>query len=686
MEHPFLELLEGDKRKIKRIILPKPVQTTLHYFGEEIPVQLVNYSFSGMGLYIPSEYTKDEKVILAESKLMFPQTEFMGHLVYQKRKDNQVIQVGFALPREEKSRYLFKLNDPDWDEVSDVETVKNIYTDLTLIPFKYKVEIFQNKSAISFYPTKMTDSGTLIGEFDQTIQGKVQLGEAYCNFDLFQTYHVFQTQVLKLDDKNVEIRLSPKVYRLLRRETLRVEKKERDYELKVTLTSKILDQEFIDDQVFDYSEHGISLIDTEGKYAFPKGMPIEKITVDIKDQGTIMGEGVVRNYVWNPELKKYVIGLHFIKGGEPNITNWNNFILKARYPTLDFQYKDEDHKKIWDLFESSGYLDLKARDEFDDVREWTRETWKKLSETGSKFSRRIKIESDNHIVAHLQMDRMFPNTWYLHHLAIDPKSNKTIGKDIYFVSTDVFFGEKSEYLLTLTELSKKWNQKNYYDFIKQYPNPSFHDLEKFHLFEINIQDFSNYPSKTNYDINFADKYELKYIQKFLENNSSDLLFKAYSYDDDFELLNFKKELAQHGIERDRKFVVLKEKNKILGFSQLESCTSGINILSYFDLIYLFSTEEVSDDKKLEVFKNLINESTKYYKSKGKDKITLTVHGFEPDKISAKGVKYICEDLRWISLTSLSKKYQSFSKNLYGHMLLKRESIRERIKIKNEKKS
>ncbi|MEZ4819149.1 MAG: PilZ domain-containing protein [Bdellovibrionota bacterium] len=108
MDHPFLEILSGDKRKIKRIDLPRPVDTTLNYLGEMIPVKMVDFSFSGVGLYVPVEYTKNEKIILTESHLQFPQHKFEGQLVYQQRKDDGIIQVGFSLPVNLKQSYLFK--------------------------------------------------------------------------------------------------------------------------------------------------------------------------------------------------------------------------------------------------------------------------------------------------------------------------------------------------------------------------------------------------------------------------------------------------------------------------------------------------------------------------------------------------------------------------------------------------
>jgi len=56
---------------------------------------------------------------------------------------------------------------------------------------------------------------------------------------------------------------------------------------------------------------------------------------------------------------------------------------------LKFDYKEEDHKGIWDLLDRSGYLDLKPREAFKHVTNLSKITWKKLSDAGTQISKRV---------------------------------------------------------------------------------------------------------------------------------------------------------------------------------------------------------------------------------------------------------------------------------------------------------
>lgn len=680
MDHPFLEILSGDKRKVKRIELPTPVDTILDYLGEKVPVQLVNYSFTGVGLYVPTEYVKGDKVVLAESNLEFPKHKFQGQLVYQHRKDSDIIQVGFQLPQQNgKSKYLFRLDDPDWDEVNDEATVKNIYNDLVLIPFKYKVEIFQNQSAVSFYPTKITDSGTMIGEFNEIIQGQVQKGEAFCNFDLFQTYHVFRTEVLKVDDKQVEVKLSPKVHRLLRRETLRVEKEDREYELKVTLKSNILNQEFVDDQILDYSEHGISLIDYDEKYAFPKDMPIESIQIDIQGGDTITAIGKVRNYVWNIEKKAYILGLELEIQDNTQLTQWHDFILKARYPNIEFKYEDEDHQQIWNLFDRSGYLSTKPKESFDTIVDITKDVWKKTQDAGSKYSKRIQFKSDGDTLGHTQIDKLYPNTWCIHALAFDQKMNKLVSKNIYSAISDIFSIFENTYTLAISNSELTWNQKNYYDFVKKYPIEGHNELKLFHLHEGVPGTDYKLDVDENLEISLANKYELKTIQRFLDENISALEIEALAYNDDPYLEKYCTELEDQSLYRHRDFLVAKLEGEILGFAVLETGTVGVSVFAIQETMYLYTDKQLSEKDRIRVQDTLIQHSMEYYKEKNRPSINIYLIHDDIEYYQGLGFKYFMTGARWINKSVSSKRYNAFTNNLYGHLMLRREKIKKKKK-------
>src|ERR1043166_3309238 len=126
------------------------------------------------------------------------------------------------------------------------------------------------------------------------------------------------------------------------------------------------------------------------------------------------------------DQEAYSVGIHFETATDQDRNQWHNTILEARYPSLKFDYQDEDHKEIWNLFDRSGYLDLQDREAFSHVVDVTKLTWKKLADAGVKLSKRAIIRKEDKVVGHLQLDQIYPNTWCAHHFAIDPKISKTV--------------------------------------------------------------------------------------------------------------------------------------------------------------------------------------------------------------------------------------------------------------------
>ena len=664
-----------NNRKIERIPVQSNLATTLNFYSKMLHGIVKDYSYTGFGIQFNQDEISESLGKLADTKLSFPNQEFKGEVVYSHILPGNIYRIGFRVASEE-SILSFGKDDASWDLVKDPETVRSIFDDLVFKGPEAPLKIRQKFAKGIAIPTELTNTSMICELIEEGSPG-FDLGEVEYTFDLFQTCHKSKSRILKKSDRKIEIQLQPVLARLLLRETMRIRKDSRDYKIRLMLKTNLLQKTFYEYEVFDYSEHGISLLDPKGELSLPRNLNFDEAIIQIEGIGEIKGFGSIRNYSWNSERGAFIAGFYFEPKGEPHITNWHNFILKARYPSLDFDYRDEDHKKIWDLFKDSGYLDIKDPSGFDDVYDYSQKTWLCLSKAGSKLSRRILIRENERILAHLQMDRLYPHTWYMHHLAIAPDVFKTISNDIYAVTSDVFFAEKSMFVLTLTDIKKKWNQKNYYDFIKNYPFPEHHDTKSFHLFEIDLEKKFNFTTNAEIVVSQANKYNLKTIQNFLKNNLPAIVNDAYSYSDDLLLEKFNEEANRCGLVRKRLFWVAKKENSIVGFAQLEVSLSGINILSYFDMIYIYFTQEVSPSERENIRDMLLATAIDYYKSIGKTKATAILDNVEPTEMEKTGLKYICEDVRWISITSISKKYQAYTKRLYGNLILRREKIRKK---------
>jgi hypothetical protein len=681
MDDPIFEIIEGDKRKVKRITLPKPVHTTLSLMGREIPVQLKNYSYTGLGLFVPSDHVDQGHITTVESRIVFPKHEFIGQVMYSEKRDSDLIHIGFRLPADSNSQYFFKKEDPNRDVVKDPATVKNIYDDLIYKSYECPVQIYQNQSLLTFFPLSQTSSGTIIGEIYESKQGQVGRGPCYCNFSLFQTYHMFQSEVLRISGDKVEVKMSPTVSRLLRRETLRVEKEDREHELKVRLTCKLLQQDFVNDDIFDYSEHGLSLIDYEEKFSFPKGMPIERIQIRIKGAGIVEGVGYVRNYIWNREKRAYVLGIRFDTQNEPNITNWHNFILKARYPMLDYEYYDSYHPKIWGLFERSGYIGLSESGEFTDAYDISKKTWKTLDDAGSEISKRILLVEGEEVMGHLQMDRIYPFTWGVHQLAIDPKKSKLVGREIYSVAVDVLNSIDTKYFTTITDVDKPWNKRSYYDFIEQYPFPEHNETRFYEVYEGKPFIEYKFDKIDAYRVFDANKWDLVFISKYFDKFASQIEEESSALTrEHLELKELNESYKEFGMERRRTFRLLKKGDEIVGFSRIEIGPEATNVFGLMDLMYIYVVPEYQHMSDY-VHDHLIAESLNFYKSLKRKNVIIYLDDHRKEHYESKGLSFIWNGVRWIAKKEILTRYYAHVRYTYGHILNKKG---KRNAIKKEK--
>ncbi|MEZ4819150.1 MAG: hypothetical protein R3A45_04345 [Bdellovibrionota bacterium] len=514
-------------------------------------------------------------------------------------------------------------------------------------------------------------------------QGVIGMGPAYCCFTLFQTYHLFRTDILKIDDTKIEIKLAPKIQRVLRRETNRVKKKERPYEVLVRLKNNYLDITFESDQVFDYSEHGISIIDIEEKFPLPKNLAFDEVTVEIKDVGEIIGKGYVKNYFWNKQEKAFVLGVQFSTNIEPHTTNWHNFILKARYPQMDFKYIENDHSRIWNLFEHSGYLHFKKEERFEKVRNDTEITWRMLEDSGSAISKRIMMRKDDEIIGHLQLDKIYPKTWCPHHLAIGSGVKSTIAQDLLSIAPPILVKSGADYMLNFTDASNQWFQKNYFSFVRSYKNPNANFLRSYVTYEVDLEnDHLSLEENDNVELKYPNKYEFKAINKYLKMHYSPIEYDALGFDVDPYLKNMHDSIEKFGLDRGREYIAAYKDNNLVGISILETGSEGINIIGILDVCYIIVLENTFNIPREIIQSALISKSFAHYKNKNKRYMIFQLEEGCLD-YTKYGMTFMCDTTRWVGMREVSSKFVCFTNYAYGHLFLKREMIRKKISDKKQ---
>jgi hypothetical protein len=377
------------------------------------------------------------------------------------------------------------------------------------------------------------------------------------------------------------------------------------------------------------------------------------------------------------------VGLKFEPEKDPHLTNWHNFILKSRYPSLDFTYQEDDHKKIWSLFDVSGYFEFKEEGAFTDMNDLTSQSWKKLSDAGTQFAKKAMIRMDDKVVGHIQMDRIYDKTWCLHHLALDPTIRITVARDLLSLTPDVLLSEGGEFVINFTDSENTWNKKSYYNFIKDYKEKHHNSLRSFTTYDVDTKKDKVALVKTNnIEIRLANKYDLKRILNDINSRYSNTEVEACDYNSDPYLQNISTYLERYGLHRKREYLVAYKNGEFLGYSILESGSEGINIIGVINLCYINIVQSLDLDTYNDVHESLMFDSVEYYRSKSIRYMLFQLEDPRED-YTVNGLRFMCKTSRWIAVKAVFSRFSAYTNLLYGHLASRREMLRNKLSERNQ---
>lgn len=673
----MIRMVQADHRRFPRSALSRELPASLMVGGRSYNGSVIDYSLQGVGLKVESGALKRAEREDFDIEVKWQNANYYGRIKHSHLQEHSaVLGVDLESVKDQKN-VSFTSEDSGWDLIEDKEILKNLFSDLAFKGPEALLDFRQIRGRASLIPLTIRDENVLLAEVFKKNWGRIDSSTAACRFDLFQTSHAFETRVLKIAEKKIELEVPKRVARLLRRETVRVKNGTNDRFLSVEIQSDLLGRSNGSLRLYDYGEHGLSIIDPTGRFAAPKDIVLESITITTPEGIQIRGQGTIRGHRWIASEEDYAIGISFETNFDEDRTAWHNVILEARYPSLSFNYQDEDHKKIWDLFERSDYLHLKGAEAYTHMIDLTKSTWKTLSNAGTKWSKRPMIHLDGNVVGHIQMDQIYPDTWCVHHLAIDPKISKMVAKEIYAVMTDILSAEGGRYVLSFTETSKPWNQRSYYDFVKTYRFPNHNELKTFQVYEADLTKPESLKIQSGIEIKKANKYDLRRIERYFQIYASELERGASALDyEDLEFSSFSKEAEKVGLERTREFLVATLNNEFLGFARLETGSLGVNIVGILDIIYVYVMPNVriSGDN---IRETLLKSGMNRFKEYGKEKVFIALDDGRTNFYSQRGLNFVCDANRWIALRDCIPRYHAFTQVLYGHLTLRKEKIRKK---------
>ncbi|MFH1262788.1 MAG: hypothetical protein V1495_05020 [Pseudomonadota bacterium] len=576
---------------------------------------------------------------------------------------------------EQKNDLFFRSTDLNWDLIEDSETIATLLEDLTSSGARAPIVISQGK---------VFGSGIWIGGVKDPFIAAQEIsthwvpGPIRCELTLFGICHVFDTVCTGKEGQQLRVQAPTRVVRLLRRETVRVSATTADGVRGVRVEHPILGKSQNRISVLELSEKGLLVRDPSEWIHVPVGVRFPLMAVELTDGDEILGSGEVRGGRFLA-TGEYAVGLRFTPATYEAKTRWHNFVLGMRYAGLHFEYKESDHGKIWELYDRSGYLDMKPRESFTPLVDVTKQSWRSLSEAGTGLAKRLLIRAGENVVGNMQLDRIYPKAWCAHGLAIDPSVSKIVAGQIYAATADILSAEGASYLYTITNADLAWNQRNYYDFVQRYPFPEHNELRKFYLHEADTAKGWDLTSPPGLVTKPASSYDLRRIERYFEVHGSAIERDALGFDfANLTMESLDRELKPHGLARQRSFLVGTMGGRFAGFAMAETGTLGTSLFGMQYTLYVHVMPEMGADSHA-VYEGLLREGLELYRQWGVQNVNVYMQECRREHFEVRGLRYIEEAIRWISNCAATQRYTAFSQMMYGHLMLRRELHKQRTR-------
>ncbi|HLG19729.1 MAG TPA: hypothetical protein VI895_07940 [Bdellovibrionota bacterium] len=665
-----------NRRRLERRSLEVSQTLRLKTFSNSIPVNVVDASPLGVQIEIPGPYFQLKKHDLEDLALEIgPSCKQQVSVCHTKSQgDAQFVGLRYdvQLPQTPE-RLSFASTDSDWDLLKDGDDIADILNDLARTGPQTLIHWRQMSRTSKAYAVIRDDAGQLtIERCDERRRVDFKEGPIQLRFELYQCCYIATSSVVKVEGNRAQIRPPASLVRLLRRETSRASVPS-DRKIIIRFLDVFGTNYVAGLPILDIAEHGVLVMDSKASFLAPIGSELRQFRI-------VDGDHEVHAKAQVASVRRTMEGQHI--GIRVDVEEndqrraWHDLVLAIRYPSIDVKYEKNDHESVWKLFKRSGYIghtdDPESETNFAEMYDVTKQTWKNLASSGTRWSRRLMCRNLDEIAGHLQMDRYYDETWCVHHLAIDKTVSKTIAKDLYGVVTDVLSSESARFLISYHRPDLAWNQRNYYNFVERYPFSGHHNMQLFHLHYVNVDEFKSPAVASDFTVGPANKYDERRIRRWFEMSCPALEREALGlHGDDIHMAELDKALTGFNLTRRRLFLVAKRGTELLAFARIEIGSHGINVVRLFDAMFLHFVN-VSESQKNAVVLKLIDEALKLFRSAGRNRFLLPI----PEQMNLvpfpSGIKYACDEVRWIANCEATRRYQAYSSSLFGRLISRRK--------------
>lgn len=468
-------------------------------------------------------------------------------------------------------------------------------------------------------------------------------------FSVQEASFAFEVNPARVDAHNYKIKKPTKIFPLFRRLLPRYTFKPGE-EAYITFLNSFNKYQVID-------------INTKGLAFISKKRLLEKENFSVKimiNSFDIYTDGKIKHSCNKNGLYSY--GISFFNMDWESYLKLFKFIFQRAYPNLR-ELGDFSKEEIYNLFEESGYLNLKPKNEMqvhfnDMVKVIDKIRNKILINTNSVYY-------DKSILSSASLLRIYNQTFLGHQLAakVTTKTNLKSKTDIYLNLVDHILNNpyiENHLAYFINDLS--WHDKMYKK-IRDYINDAgLFIYDNLNFLEYNIKDLITLKINTDIKIELLDNYDEFII--FANQNLETLTNYCYGYNkENINLTELKQIYSVFNLLINRKIWRI-SKDNVIGYIVAEVYSNGLNLFNVLDMcrIYLNNYDNIS-----EIFPAILNEVSIFYLQYQKNKfnILFKYHNTEKTNYDIPYLKYINVFARVMANKKGMSLYRKFLTSNYG---------------------
>ena len=338
------------------------------------------------------------------------------------------------------------------------------------------------------------------------------------------------------------------------------------------------------------------------------------------------------------------------------------YVLKNSHTNLK-KMSDYSQDEIYELFESSGYLD-NSNSGFESNFSEMINTLRKIDNLPHISKSFVYVDKNNHILSGANIIKLYNYTFLAQHLAIkkDTKSNLVSKMDIYkTIQNYILIHDYFKYYLSYFDRTLDWHKGLFQRISEHINNP-----EKF-LFEELIWFVSStwensFPMKSNpYTVEYLNDPDefISYANKNIRSIESG----CYCYNEDIHLDKIKSIYNANDLYAERKVFRVSANGDISAYVVAEAYTSGLNLFNCIDSAKVYFIHSNIDPKPF--LEAVHNELNSFYREHNKNYFHILFNsecGINFDNISAESFKRIIAS-RVIANNDGIREYKKYFKTI-----------------------